>query len=79
MRIDDFNGIAIIRCLDFCCITVHRILCNGVRYLIASVENRNVFKDMFPAIVLDFFCGYYRCSVSQLYSDFVGTYTADDR
>lgn len=73
MCIDDFNGIAVIGNFNFCCVTIHSILCNGVRYLIASIENRNVFKDMLPAIVIDFFCRYSRRSVSQLYSDFVGT------
>lgn len=72
MCIDDFNGIAIIRCLDFCCILTHSILRNGVRYLIASIENNNVLKDMLPAIVIDFFCRYSRRSVSQLYSDLIG-------
>lgn len=72
MCIDDFNGIAIIRCFDFCCITIHSILRNGVRCLTITVENNNVLKDMLPAIVIDFFCRYSRRSVSQLYSDLIG-------
>ena len=72
MCIDDFNGIAVIGNFNFCCVTIHSILCNGVRYLIASIENRNVFKDMLPAIVIDFFCRYSRRSVSQLYSNLIG-------